>query len=85
MDVPLADFDIFSEEEKQILLIVNQLNTEYPFHQSISELFEAQVSRTPSHIAVVCEGRQITYKELNERANQVAWHLRRYGVGESIT
>ncbi|MDT8977778.1 hypothetical protein RQP50_16190 [Paenibacillus sp. chi10] len=70
MDVPLADFDIFSEEEKQILLIVNQLNTEYPFHQSISELFEAQVSHTPSHIAVVCEGRQITYKELNERANQ---------------
>lgn len=43
--------------------------------------FEAQVERTPDHLAVVCRGQALTYRELNRRANQVAHYLRGRGVG----
>lgn len=47
------------------------------FHQ----LFEEQASRTPDAPAAASEGRQLTYRELNERANQLAHHLRELGLG----
>ena len=49
-------------------------------HVSMS-LFEAQVERTPEAIAVQFEGKQLTYGELNRRANQLAHYLQRLGVG----
>ncbi|MGK3964008.1 amino acid adenylation domain-containing protein [Sorangium sp. So ce118] len=45
------------------------------------EIFEAQADRTPDAVALVFEGRQLTYSELERRANQVAWALRAMGVG----
>jgi amino acid adenylation domain-containing protein len=45
------------------------------------ELFEEQVQRNPSHVAVIAGNRELTFAELNERANQVAYQLRRNGVG----
>src|SRR5207247_132542 len=42
---------------------------------------EAQVERTPEAIAVVYEEERLTYAELNQQANQVAWYLRKLGVG----
>ena len=53
----------------------------YPYDKCVHELFEAQVERTPSAIAVVAGDRQLTYAELNERANQLARFLRRFGIG----
>ncbi len=53
----------------------------YPYDKCVHELFEAQVERTPSAIAVVADDRQLTYAELNERANQLARFLRRFGIG----
>jgi amino acid adenylation domain-containing protein len=47
----------------------------------LHELFERQVARTPDAVAVVHGARQLTYRQLNERANQVARHLRRHGAG----
>ena len=47
----------------------------------VHELFEEQVSRTPSAVAVMYEDTQLTYAELNARANQLARYLRRQGVG----
>jgi amino acid adenylation domain-containing protein len=47
----------------------------------VHELFEQQVARDPDAVAVVCKGRQLSYRELNERANQVAHFLRKRGVG----
>src|SRR5712692_6319059 len=59
----------------------NQTATEYPRDKCAHELFEAQVERTPEAVAVVFHDEQLTYRQLNTRANQVAHHLRRFGVG----
>src|SRR5215468_5601870 len=53
----------------------------YPRNRTIQELFEEQVQYSPDAIAVVFEGQQLTYDELNRRANQLAHHLRTRGVG----
>ena len=51
---------------------------------TLHQLFEAQAQRTPDAIAVVCEGEQLTYAELNRRANQLARYLNRRGVGPEV-
>ena len=53
----------------------------YPSDGLIHELFALQVERTPSAVAVVCEGHSLTYAELDNRANQLARHLRHCGIG----
>ena len=51
---------------------------------TIHELFEAQVERTPDEPAVVSNGEQLTYVELNRRANRVGHRLRQLGVGPEV-
>src|SRR5262249_1536774 len=53
-------------------------------HISVPELIGRQARRTPDAIAVVCEGRELTYGTLNERANQLAHLLRSHGVGPEV-
>lgn len=50
----------------------------------VSELFEAQVERSPGSIAIVCGSARLTFAELNERANQLAHHLNAAGVGPEV-
>ncbi len=50
----------------------------------IHQMFEIQVERSPQAIAVVCENTEITYRQLNQRANQLAHHLRALGVGPEV-
>ena len=50
------------------------------FKQSIHQLFESQVERTPEAVAILSEQGQLTYKELNAKANQLAHYLRTLGV-----
>ncbi|MEH1872395.1 non-ribosomal peptide synthetase [Nostoc sp.] len=50
----------------------------------IHEMFEMQVERSPQAIAVVFEDIQLTYQQLNQRANQLAHHLRTLGVGPEV-
>ncbi|MGF1478205.1 MAG: amino acid adenylation domain-containing protein, partial [Cyanophyceae cyanobacterium] len=71
---------LLTEPEHQLLAQWNATSVEYP-PQCLHELFEAQVARTPDAVAVVFEETRLTYRELNERANQLAHHLQTLGVG----
>ena len=53
-------------------------------NRCLHHLVEAQVEKTPNHIAVVYEEQQLTYRELNRRANQLAHYLRSLGVGPGV-
>ena len=66
---------------RHVVAEFNNTARAYPYDKCVHELFEAQVERTPSAIAVVAGDRQLTYAELNERANQLARFLRRFGIG----
>lgn len=68
-------------EQHQLLVEWNSSARDYARGECINQLFEAQVAHTPDAIALSFEGGQLTYRELNERANQLAHHLRRLGVG----
>jgi amino acid adenylation domain-containing protein len=68
-------------EEQRILVEWNDTTTAYPRDVCIHQLFEAQAERTPDAIAVVAGDLCLTYRELNQRANQVAHYLRARGVG----
>ncbi|MGC0094986.1 amino acid adenylation domain-containing protein, partial [Ralstonia pseudosolanacearum] len=68
-------------ERAQLLESWNETKAAYPDASTIHGLFEAQVRRTPEAIAVVHEGRQVSYAELNARANRVAHALIGLGVG----
>ena len=66
-----------SEREFQLLLSdYNKSASSYPKDKTIVELFEAQVLRTPDDEAVRLGNRSVSYSQLNERANQMAAHLR---------
>jgi amino acid adenylation domain-containing protein len=78
---PVRDLNVLSDEERQHLLVgLNQTDKKYPDTTLIHSLFEAQASATPNAIAVVFEGKQLTYKALNQRANQLAHSLIEQGV-----
>ncbi len=64
------------EKNHQIVDKWNQTDKVYPKDQTIYQLFEAQVSITPDNIAVVFEDRQLTYRQLNAKANQLARQIR---------
>src|SRR5450756_2635044 len=71
-----------SEHEHQSLVIeYNNSAALYPANKTIVELFEAQVARTPNDEAVRLGDRSLSYGQLNERANQMAAHLRTLGTG----
>lgn len=68
-------------EKQQLLLEWNATQRSFSGASCVQQLFQAQVERTPEAVAVVCEDRQWTYQELNQRANQLAHYLREIGVG----
>ena len=75
-EIKIADIDMLSEEERhQILYDFNNTKVDYPRNKTIVDLFEEQVEKTPDNIAVVFEDQKLTYRELNEKANQLARFL----------
>lgn len=73
---PLASIDLLSAaEKKEILVDFNNTEVSYADQQTLHTLFEEQVRRTPDHIALLQDGINITYRELNENANQLAGFL----------
>lgn len=71
-------------ERHQLLVEWNNTKVDYPKDKCIQELFEEQVQRTPETVAVVFEGQELTYQQLNTRANQLAHYLQTWGVGPEI-
>jgi non-ribosomal peptide synthetase component F len=81
----LSDLPLLSAAERQQLLVEwNATQTDFPADRCIHQLFEAQVEHTPQATAVVFEDQSLTYAELNARANQLAHHLRTFGVGPDV-
>jgi amino acid adenylation domain-containing protein len=76
-DVPL----LTEAEREQILFEWNRTEVDYPKGRYLPELIEAQVARAPDAVGVALGNRQLTYRALNARANQLARHLRKMGVG----
>jgi non-ribosomal peptide synthetase component F len=68
------------EEEYQLLEGWNETKADYSYNKCIHQLFEEQATRTPDAVAVVFENQQLTYKQLNSQANQLAHYLRSLGV-----
>src|SRR5258706_4844709 len=81
----IGELPLLTEAERHQLLVEwNDTATDYPRDRCIHELFEAQVARTPEAVAVVFEGQQLSYGELNARANQLAHHLIGLGAGPEV-
>lgn len=82
---PVATLSLMSAAEKHHALVeLNDTAAEYPAEACVHHLFEKQVEKYPNDPAVVFEKQQVTYRELNRRANQLAHHLRKLGVGPDI-
>jgi len=82
---PVDRLPMLTEEERRRLLLEwNATSCEYP-ELCVHELFEIQAERTPEATALVFEGWRLSYRELNQRANRLARHLRALGIGPEAT
>ena len=81
-DAKIAELRLLSDARKQELVVeFNDTAGDFPREQTVAQLFEAQAEQTPQSVAVVFEGKTLTYRELNQRANQLAHALRELDVG----
>ena len=76
----LDSIDILPASERETLLALNETAAAYQRERCVHNFIEEQVSKTPAHVAVVCGTQQLSYEELNIRANQLARMLSKSGV-----
>ncbi|WP_071189198.1 non-ribosomal peptide synthetase [Trichormus sp. NMC-1] len=80
----IEELPLLTKTEQKQFLEWNHTQVEYPQDKCIHQLFEDQVKKTPDTVAVVFENESLTYRELNERANQLAHYLQKLGVSPEI-
>ncbi|MDM8557744.1 amino acid adenylation domain-containing protein [Candidatus Parabeggiatoa sp. HSG14] len=80
----IGELPLLTEAEHQQLKAWNNTTADYPSDKCIHQLFEAQVEQNPNTIAVVFENQELTYQELNTKANQLAHFLQTLGVKPEI-
>ena len=81
-DQSLSGLPLLAEKERQRLLVEwNQTAAEYPREACFPELFESRAEQTPETPAVVLDDQRWTYRQLDQRANQLARFLQRQSVG----
>ncbi|BAY99585.1 amino acid adenylation domain protein [Tolypothrix tenuis PCC 7101] len=80
-DQQIAQLPLLTANEQHQLLAWNHTQAEYSFNKCIHELFEKQVEKTPDAVAVIFADQQLTYRQLNSKANQLANYLQNLGVG----
>lgn len=84
-DRPIYRLPILTEAERhQMLVEWNDTQGDYPEASCLHQLFEAQVAKTPEAAALIFKDRQWTYRDLNDRANQLANYLQASGVGPEV-
>lgn len=84
-DQRIGQLPILSEAERHQLLVEwNRKQVDYPSDRCLHELIEEQVERTPDATSVSFEDTRLTYRQLNDRANQLARHLQVLGVGPDV-
>ena len=82
---PVSRLPLLSEAERQRILVEwNATQAPYPQDKCVHKLFEAQVAKTPDAVAVIFEEEEVSYGELNARANRLAHRLRKLGVGPEV-
>ncbi|MDQ3286825.1 MAG: amino acid adenylation domain-containing protein, partial [Pseudomonadota bacterium] len=83
-DRVLGSLELLGEDEHEQLAAWNRTAADYP-QACLHTLFEAQAEAAPDAVAVVCDGDELSYGELNARANRLAHVLRGEGVGPEVT
>ncbi|MFP2934347.1 non-ribosomal peptide synthetase, partial [Pyxidicoccus sp. 3LG] len=84
-DARLADLPLLSDAEKEQLLVKwNDTRAPVVREACLHTLFEAQADLTPDALAVESGHEQLTFRELDRRSTQLAWHLRSLGVGPDV-
>jgi amino acid adenylation domain-containing protein len=77
----ISEIELLNEREKQELLYeFNDTKADYPKNKTIHQLFEEQAEKTPNKTAIIFKDKQLTYKELNARSNQLGHYLTRKGI-----
>jgi len=79
-DQSISKLSLLKIGEQKQLISWNATKTKYSSNKCVHQLFEDRVEQNPDAVAVIFEGQQLTYQELNQRANQLAHHLRSLGV-----
>ncbi|WP_255763286.1 non-ribosomal peptide synthetase [Fulvivirga maritima] len=81
--ISISEIDILPPKEKDRLLnVFNDNALAYSKDSLIHEIFQEESFNSPEKVAVICNGQSISYKELNERSNQLANYLSKKGIGE---
>lgn len=75
-----TDVDLDEEEKQKILIEWNSTQKDYPQGKTIHQLFEEQAEKNPEKVAVIFEDTSLTYRKLNEKANQLAHFLKEKGI-----
>lgn len=84
-DISIEAIELITEEEKRVILQkFNNTKADYPKELMLQDVFERQVNETPKNIAAIFEDKEITYEQLNLRANQLAHRLRNEGVTKDV-
>lgn len=84
-DQSIAALPLLPQAERhQLLEEWNQTQVEYPSTACLHQLIEVQVEKTPEAVAVIAGERCLTYRDLNDRANQLAYFLQQHGVSADV-
>jgi len=84
IDKPVTKISLISPVEMEMIEKVNDTVTDYPGNKTIIEIFQRIAAKHPDKVALSFKGQSITYKELNERANQLGRSLREQGVKANV-
>jgi len=84
-EATISELEVLSDRSRhQLLVEFNQNQADYPKDKCIHHLIEEQAERTPNSIAVAFKDQQLTYAQLNQKANQLAHYLQRLGVEPEV-